>query len=254
MSSEEDVVSALRWNNNMAVVILTLVSYDYILQFEKEVKYVWVRYFGLFLAMVCGCCYGLVVLVEWGLSVYFFVAEVILIWRLYALYNQSKLILRPAAFSVVEITYPHANYCTSSFNIGPMPAIYASIPIICYDIFLVVLAAVILVKHMKERREVRMRPNTYVVMIVRCHIIYFVLNLTNQILSALLWINLPEPAMSLSETFINTAPFIIAPRLIISIWDMHANEECSNIISTAAFADCMFDEHEMDSCTRLPEP
>ncbi|KAG0709441.1 hypothetical protein DFH29DRAFT_888572 [Suillus ampliporus] len=72
MVPDQDVVSAdsaLRWNNNMAVVIFTLISYDYILQFEKEVKFVWgrkwslmsylylaVRYFGLFLAMVCACC------------------------------------------------------------------------------------------------------------------------------------------------------------------------------------------------------
>ncbi|KAG1718415.1 hypothetical protein EDB19DRAFT_915915 [Suillus lakei] len=57
---------------------------------------------------------------------------------------------RPEAFSVIEIVTPNVKYCTSSFNIGPMPAIYASIPIICYDIFLVVLAAVILVRHLRE--------------------------------------------------------------------------------------------------------
>jgi hypothetical protein len=56
-----------------------------------------------------------------------------------------------------------------------MIPIYTSIPVICYDIFLVVLAAVILVKHLKERRTVRLRPNAYVVMIVRYHMIYFVL-------------------------------------------------------------------------------
>jgi hypothetical protein len=66
-------------------------------------------------------------------------------------------------------------FCEVSFNLGPMTAIYTSIPIICYDIFLVVLAAVILVKHLKERRTIRLRPNTYIMIIVRYHIIYFVL-------------------------------------------------------------------------------
>jgi hypothetical protein len=56
-----------------------------------------------------------------------------------------------------------------------MPAIYTSIPIVCYDAFLVILAAATLVRHLKEQREYRMRPNAYVVMIVRYHIIYFVL-------------------------------------------------------------------------------
>ncbi|KAG2341827.1 hypothetical protein BDR05DRAFT_429510 [Suillus weaverae] len=312
--SDEEVVYALRWNNNISLMIFALISYEYITHFEKEVKFVWtsqwswmtylylaVRYFGLGLAMICACWggimyipeqvsvsmlsflegfqvdtdsatgYALAVLLEWGFSIYFWLAEVSLIWRLYALYNQSKFILyvviglfllivglsigsdvflysRPEAFSVKEIVIPKASYCTSSFNLGPMPAIYASIPIICYDTFLVILAVLALAKHLRERREVQMKPNTYVVLIVRCHIVYFLLNLTNQVLLTVLWANIPPAATSLSEGFINTAPFIIAPRLIISIWDTHANDECVHI--STAFEDCIclttYEQHEMD--------
>lgn len=200
-------------------------------------------------------------------------AEVILIWRLYALY-QSRSILyvligllsiivalsigmdiflysRPKAFSVQEIVTPNVNYCTSSFNIGPMPAIYASIPIVCFDIILVVLAVVVLVKHLRERKEIQIKPNTYIVLIVRCHIIYFLLNLTNQILLTILWANIPPAAMSLSEGFIDCAPFIVAPRLIISIWDTHVNDRCTHV--STAFEDCICwtlppasEQHEMD--------
>ncbi|KAG0700768.1 hypothetical protein DFH29DRAFT_604737 [Suillus ampliporus] len=283
------------------VLIITLVTYEYMLQFEKEITFVWkrpwslmsyaylaVRYFGLFLAMVCACwggllympksvSYGIILLIQWGFSAYFCLTEVILIWRLYALYNQSKLLLyvllglflpivalyigmniylysRPSAFSVKEIITPHAKYCEASFHLGPMPAVYASIPIICYDISLVVLAATILVKHLKERREVNMRPNTYVLMIVRYHVINFVLNLASQIFSAVLWANPPMPVLSLVVMFNDTAPFIIAPRLIISIWDTHASDQCVHVSTT--FADCVCwtspptcEEHEMDSHT-----
>ncbi|KAG1735894.1 uncharacterized protein EDB91DRAFT_1337523 [Suillus paluster] len=286
MSEEQDVY-ALRWNNNMAV-----------LQFEKEVEFVWerqwslmsyaylvVRYFGLFLAMLCAfwggllympksVSYGIILLIQWGFSAYFCLAEVILIWRLYALYHQSKLLLyvllgfflpvvalyiavdiflysRPSAFSVQETITPHAKYCEASFNMGPMPAIYASIPVICFDILLAILAVVILVKHLRERREVNMKPNTYVVMIVRYHIIYFVLNLASQVFSAIMWADLSMPVLSLIVLFNDTAPFIIAPRLIISIWDTHANDNCIHVSTT--FADCVcwtspprFDEQEMD--------
>lgn len=76
---------------------------------------------------------------------------------------------------MIEITTPDVKYCTLSFNIGPMPAIYTSIPIVCYDILLVVLAVIILARHLKERREVHMRGNIYMVMIVRYHILYFAL-------------------------------------------------------------------------------
>ncbi|KAG1860490.1 hypothetical protein C8R48DRAFT_246792 [Suillus tomentosus] len=297
--SEQEVVAGLRWNNNAGVPIITLMLYEYLLLLDKEVNYVWkrppslmsclylvVRYLGLFLALLCGfwggllyipesVSYALIVLIEWGFSVYFWFAEAILIWRLYAICDQSKLLLyvlvglflpivalsigtdiylysRRSAFSVKEIITPDAKYCTLSFNIGPMPAIYTSIPIVCYDILLVVLAAAILARHLKEQRETHMRINTYMVMIVRYHILYFVLNLTNQILLVVLWAHIPTPAMSLSELFNDTAPFILAPRLIISIWDTHAKDDCVEVSTT--FEDCVcltsplrFEQHEMVS-------
>ncbi|OAX35187.1 hypothetical protein K503DRAFT_858764 [Rhizopogon vinicolor AM-OR11-026] len=285
MSDQKDEdVTALYWNNYTSVVILTLVSYEYLLLLEKEVKYVWkrrwslmtclyliVRYLGLFLALIIGCwggllympqsvSYDLIVLIEWGFSVYFCLGEVILIWRLYAISDQSKRLLyillglllpiialliwtdvylysRPSSLSVNEVVTPTVTYCSPSFNIGPIFAIYTSIPIICYDIFLVVLAIATLVKHLRERRNIKMRPNTYVIMIVRHHIMYFVLNLTNQILQTILWANVSAPVMSLSELFNDTAPFILAPRLIISVWDTHARETCIHVSTT--FADCV---------------
>ncbi|KAG2143772.1 uncharacterized protein EDB93DRAFT_568315 [Suillus bovinus] len=270
--SEQEIVAGLRWNNNAGVPIITLMVYEYLLLLDKEKRplslmsclYLVVRYLGLFLALLCGF---------WG--VYFWFAEAILIWRLYAIFHQSKLLLyvlvglflpivalsigadiylysRRSAFSVVEFITPNAKYCTLSFNIGPMPAIYTSIPIVCYDILLVVLAAAILARHLKEQRETHMKTNRYMVMIVRYHILYFVLNLTNQILLVVLWAHIPTPAMSLSELFNDTAPFILAPRLIISIWDTHAKDDCVEV--STMFEDCVcltspprFEQHEMNS-------
>ncbi|KAG2364154.1 hypothetical protein BDR07DRAFT_1459846 [Suillus spraguei] len=280
-------VYALEWNNNISVVIITLIFYEYILQFEKEVTFVWgrqwsamtylylvVRYFGIVTVMICAIslggglfyipeapgltcsadllftsCYGMFLFMKWGFSVYFCLAEVILIWRLYVLYNKSKLILyvllglflpivalyicvdallwsRPSAISVQEIITPIVKYCTTFYHIGPMPAIYASIPVICFDILLVVLAITILRKHLKERKELKMKPNTYIVIIVRYHVIYFVLNLASQIFMAILWAHLSTVVLNLVLLFKDTAPLIIVPRLIISIWDTHANENC----------------------------
>ncbi|KAG2364662.1 hypothetical protein BDR07DRAFT_770340 [Suillus spraguei] len=222
--------------------------------------YLVVRYLGISLSITWACwggmfymsgkvSYDIVVVLEWGGSVYFCFAEAILIWRLYALSSRSKLLLyvllgtflpivalligtdiylysRPHAFSVRELVTPIITYCTFSFNIGPMPAIYTSIPIVCYDVFLAVLAIGTLVKHLKEQRNYELKPNTYMVMIVRYHILYFLLNLINQISLAILWGHIPIQAMYLSEYFSDTAPFILAPRLIISIWDTHAQDNC----------------------------
>ncbi|KAG2033221.1 hypothetical protein BDR03DRAFT_968005 [Suillus americanus] len=275
MSGLEESLRALDWNNNVSVAIITLISYEYMLQFDKEVTFVWerqwsvmtylylvVRYFGGGLFYIPeAVSYGMFVFMKWSFSAYLCSAEVILIWRLYVLYNQSKLILyvllglflpivalyigmdiflwsRPSAISVKEIIItPNMKYCTVVHRIGPMPAIYASIPVICYDIFLVVLAIIVLGKHLKERKGLKMKPNTYVVMIVRYHVIYFVLNLASQIFMAILWAHLSTAVLNLVLLFKNTAPLIIAPHLIISIWDTHANENCVHVSTT--FEDCV---------------
>lgn len=77
--SEQDIdaVVGLRWNDNISVVTITLITYDYILLLEKEIKYVWkrpwtpmsclylvVRYLGLVLALLWGCWGGLLYMPE----------------------------------------------------------------------------------------------------------------------------------------------------------------------------------------------
>ncbi|KAG1795055.1 uncharacterized protein HD556DRAFT_390070 [Suillus plorans] len=301
MSELEESVYALYWNNSVSVAVITMISYEYILQFEKEVKFVWerqwsvmtylylaVRYFGILVAIFSATwgglvyipeavSYGMFLFMQWGFSVYSCLTKVILIWRLYALYNQSKPILyvlmgllipiaalyiavdvflwsRPSAISMQEITItPNIKYCTAFFHMGPMLAIYTSIPVICYDILLVVLAITILVKHLKERKELKMKPNTYIVLIVRYHVIYFVLNLAIQIFSAILWANLSTEVMDVILLFSDTAPFIIVPRLIVDIWETHANDSCVHVSTT--FEDCVcwtspppLEEHELEFC------
>ncbi|KAG1795058.1 uncharacterized protein HD556DRAFT_1526807 [Suillus plorans] len=298
MSEIEASLYALQWNNSMSVAVITIISYEYILQFEKEVKFVWerqwsvmtclylaVRYFGILIAMFSACwggqiyipeavSYGTFLFMQWGTSVYSCLTKVILIWRLYALY-QSKPILyvllglfipivalyiavdvflwsRPSAISIQEIIIaPSIKYCTAFFHTGPMPAIYTSIPVICYDILLVVLAITILVKHMKERKELQMKPNTYIVLIVRYHVIYFVMNLAVQIFSAIMWADLSTAVMYVVLLFSDSVPFIIVPRLIIDIWETHANESCVHVSTT--FEDCVcwtspppLEEHELE--------
>jgi hypothetical protein len=299
MSELESSLYALLWNNNISVAIITIISYEYLLQFEKEVTFVWkrqwsvmtylylaVRYFGILVVMTCACwgglfyipqapCYGIFVFMQWGISAYFALAKVILIWRLYALYNQSKRILyvllglflpivalyitvdiylwsRPSAISMEEVIItPNIKYCTAFFHIGPMPAIYASIPILCYDILLVVLAIVLLWQHMEDRKGLKMKPNSLVVMIVRYHVVYFVMNLASQIFMAILWADLSIEVMNLLLLFNDTAPFILVPRLIISIWETHATDSCVHVSTT--FEDCVcwtsppvLEQHEMD--------
>ncbi|KAG2353985.1 hypothetical protein BDR07DRAFT_1431178 [Suillus spraguei] len=69
MSGLEEYLYALDWNNNTSVAVIALISYEYILQFDKEVTFVWqrqwsamsclylvVRYLGIILAMNSSIC------------------------------------------------------------------------------------------------------------------------------------------------------------------------------------------------------
>ncbi|KAG1717673.1 hypothetical protein EDD22DRAFT_86423 [Suillus occidentalis] len=77
LMSEQEIVSDLRWNDNVSVAMITLISYEYLLLLDKEIKYVWkrpwslmsclylvVRYLGLFLALLCGFWGGLLYIPE----------------------------------------------------------------------------------------------------------------------------------------------------------------------------------------------
>ncbi|KAG2033849.1 hypothetical protein BDR03DRAFT_653387 [Suillus americanus] len=297
--SEQDAVFGLRWNDYISLATITLISYEYLLLLDKEVTYVWkrpwspmsylyliVRYLGLFLALLWGfwggllympesVSYHLVVFMEWGYSAYTLTAQIILIWRLYALYNRSKLLLRlllglflpivavsigtdiflysrSSVFSVQEIT-AGVEYCTFSFNMGPKSAIYWAIPMVCFDILLVVLAAARLAKHTEERKKMNVRPNSSISMIVRLHIVCFVLNLMSQVFLVIIWANISTQMMNIAELFNSIVPYILAPRLIVSIWDTHAHDKCVYVSKT--FEDCgcwtsprmVFEEHEMYS-------
>jgi len=59
---------------------------------------------------------------------------------------------------------------------------------------------------------------------------------------------------NLSELFNSTVPYIIAPRLTISIWDTHAYTSGKCVYVSKMFEDCgcwtspmVFEEYEMDS-------
>lgn len=68
----EEAIIGLWWNDSISVALFTVMSYEYLLLLDKEVKYVWnrpwslmsylylvVRYLGLSLAIIWGCWGGM---------------------------------------------------------------------------------------------------------------------------------------------------------------------------------------------------
>ncbi|KAF8449461.1 hypothetical protein L210DRAFT_2664092 [Boletus edulis BED1] len=119
MSSDlQSALELLFLNNYTSIIIVVAVPYDYILTFSKEVEYVWcrpwtwvstmfviVRYMGLLLAMLTGLGGSsfvsgplqvstvIYLAAIWGFLVFLLAADVVMILRVYAMWNQSRTIL-----------------------------------------------------------------------------------------------------------------------------------------------------------------
>ncbi|KAF8434807.1 hypothetical protein L210DRAFT_2565353 [Boletus edulis BED1] len=119
MSSDlQSALENLVQNNYQSIILVVAVAYDYILIFSKEVEYVWcrpwswvstmfvlVRYVGLLLAMTTGLAgssfvpgplqvsivFDLVSI--WGIIVFVSASDVVMILRVYAMWNRSRTIL-----------------------------------------------------------------------------------------------------------------------------------------------------------------
>jgi len=104
--------------NYSSLVINTVMVYDYILTFSTEIEYIWnkpwtrmstlfviVRYIGLcsfiissslgssFIPGPVNLCGVLYVTCAWTICLYIFVVDLLMILRLWAMYNRSKIIL-----------------------------------------------------------------------------------------------------------------------------------------------------------------
>ncbi|KAH7928857.1 hypothetical protein BV22DRAFT_1126216 [Leucogyrophana mollusca] len=133
MASVISAVELMEINDYFSMAVVTVLSYDYVLTFSKEVDLVWrrsfslmsflyvlVRYFGLAIAIIAGL-WGNVIhgsvpvllptnsalltsegfylgtallqFTEWGSYVFIWAAEGVMIMRVYAMYTRSRVIL-----------------------------------------------------------------------------------------------------------------------------------------------------------------
>ncbi|KAH7920648.1 hypothetical protein BV22DRAFT_1132920 [Leucogyrophana mollusca] len=185
----------------------------------------------------------------------------IMVLRIFAMYNQSKIILGvllvffvPTVVSMIVIIAKlfngksvvtafdllGTNYCaqvSSSSRAQTLLFVHLTIPRICFDVLLVVLAVGRLVKNVVDNRVLGgWQPNVYLRMLARDSTVYFLLNLAFtliEIIGLLSTIPVSSPitpmgsrvsksndiqasCLWLASCFNVTVPFMLAPHLIIS--------------------------------------
>ncbi|KAH7919993.1 hypothetical protein BV22DRAFT_1133425 [Leucogyrophana mollusca] len=275
MATIEPVVQSLYYNNCFSVVIATLLVYDYLMMIGREVEYVWqrpmslmsflyyvVRYLGLFVGIVGALCTGFYIFYNLGSYVIIWMSAAVMVLRIFAMYNRSKVILSvlllffvpsvvttlvimakffnisSAKSDVIAFDVLGTNYCAqvSLSRAQSLMFIHLTIPRICFDVLLVVLAVGRLVKEAVHNRvSGKWQPNVYLRMLARDSTVYFILNLAFTIVDLTLSLavfpvsNPTAPIDSrvpkygdiqilvqyVAITIIDTVPFMLVPHLII---------------------------------------
>ncbi|KAF8434802.1 hypothetical protein L210DRAFT_3762950 [Boletus edulis BED1] len=271
MSSDlQSALENLVQNNYQSIIIVVAVAYDYILIFSKEVEYVWrrpwswvstmfvlVRYVGLLLAMTTGLggssfvpgppqvsiVFDLVSI--WGSIVFLFAADVVMIMRVYVMWNRSRIILWILLFIYVVQTitsvfadgfyqYPNDHssvtighlasfsFCNVSADVPLALNMLQLVPRLALAATLVILAVTQTLKQSVVMYKAKQwQLNRYMQLLVRDGIIYFIMNVLFQITSMLAFSPNLTAIMLYISTFVYVFFFALVPRFIISIRELY---------------------------------
>ncbi|KAF9237832.1 hypothetical protein BU15DRAFT_62856 [Melanogaster broomeanus] len=234
-----------------------------VLTFPREVKHVWVsplitpknrpwtwmstvfllvRYLGPLFAITGAYCTVFYQVSQWS-SIFFFVAtDLVLLLRVYAMYNRSRTvlgILLASYIPLVVIRFVATIYkpqidvsvlfgittCTLSLNVPSSISTYSPISKVILSTLLCGFAVVQLVRESLQmyRAIKQWRSNQYLDLLVRESVLYFVVYLFSVVLSMVNGTGIVQGLNSLLlATLAIIAPVVLPPRLIISVREFHS--------------------------------
>ncbi|KIJ61609.1 hypothetical protein HYDPIDRAFT_189505 [Hydnomerulius pinastri MD-312] len=269
--------AALQLNDYLSVGILAAISYNYVLTFLQEIEYVWlrpwtsmstmflvVRYLGLSMALLQGLgdtsfVYepvpvrtALYLFTRSASIVFSAVANLVMILRVFAMYNRSRLVLgilliisilhdmtaivylgvygNPSrSLSVTEIEVGDTLLCSLASTVGQKVNSLFYIPGIVLGVLLCTFALVQFARHSLEMHKAlgKWQPNRYMTLLVQEGVLYFVVALYFNIVNLVLLVApvswyVGDTLLVLS-TLSDIVPYVLAPRLIISMREFHSH-------------------------------
>ncbi|KAF8125321.1 hypothetical protein EV363DRAFT_638327 [Boletus edulis] len=273
MSSDlPSVLKLLQLNNYTSVVIVTAVTYDYFLTLSREIDYVWckpwtwistmfvlVRYVGLCWAILSGLIGSTFVpgpmivstasflAIYWTFPIFLIAADLVMVMRVYAMWNQSKWILSflllicvpqtIASFILAGIYYNPNTYfsatidqvytfsfCNGFIKIPSSLLLGVAIPRFVLSAVLLILAVISTLKESLELYKATKlwQPNQYMQRLLRDGILYFLVNMlynTHDIITTVVTTNATLPIYLATFSYIAICPLV--PRFIISVRELY---------------------------------
>ncbi|KAF8452901.1 hypothetical protein L210DRAFT_3639344 [Boletus edulis BED1] len=225
MSSDiQSTLELLVLNNYLSLAIVTAVVYDYILTFSEEIEYIWVRYIGLCWIMTK--------------------TLVVMILRVYAMWNRSRTILYISLFLLVtqtivavvlDVIYDKPNtpisvtlaqvsdFSFCNINIPPTLPVYRAAPRLVLSVALVSFAVSQALKQSFEMYKAtkQWQPNRYMQKLVADGILYFIVNVLYQAIEVFSVFPVQTNTIFFLDVFNYVAFYTLIPRFIISIRELY---------------------------------
>ncbi|KAF8446340.1 hypothetical protein L210DRAFT_2971433 [Boletus edulis BED1] len=272
MSSDiQSTLELLVLNNYLSLAIVTAVIYDYILTFSREIEYIWTLDLGFHdvcyrplhrslldydhytLSFLPGPLEVSTVIYQiavWTYIPFLSAIDLMMILRVYAMWNRSRTILSTLLFLLVTQTivtvvlngiYNNPNthvsvtmgqvldfsFCISSFINTPVTLpVYRAVPQLVLSAALVILAVSQTLKQSFEMYKAtkQWQPNRYMQKLVRDGILYFFVNVLYQIDYVLAYTVLSNITVFFLSAFIYVAFYTLIPRFIISIRELYDHD------------------------------
>ncbi|KAF8122305.1 hypothetical protein EV363DRAFT_1182854 [Boletus edulis] len=283
MSSASDLLSALesiRVDNCVSLVIVTAIVYDYILNFSREVEYIWckpwtsitamyvlVRYIGLYwgVASIAGSTFVpgpvtvstvIFLVCSWAFPVFLGAADLIMILRVYTMWDRSKKILGillfiyvPQIISAFVFTGIYNNpksyfsvsiaqvldlaYCNYANSALVSTFLYFMVPRFVFSVVLFVLAITQTLKESVRfyRAMNQWQINEFVGLLARDGIFYFAMNVVFNISVVLQQGPQWNTASLLILSMLNFVSFCpLVPRFVLDLREMHDRSLVGNSV------------------------
>ncbi|KAF8553297.1 hypothetical protein OG21DRAFT_1261156 [Imleria badia] len=274
-SALQSALTNLQQNDYVSLAIIAAVGYDYVLTFSNEIDYIWskpwtwvstlfflVRYAGLYGLVISALegssllpgpakvCQIIAIVNSWALCLFFGAADFVMILRVWAMYNRSRIILRAllALFSVEIISsvlaaaiqsnpkdMPAAIFQILDLSVcvvEPTSPIWTEVVTILQMVHGATMCILVIFQFVRQSLQIyratkHWQLNRYTNLLVKQGIFYFlaifVFNLIN-VLTALE--KLPTSTWPLVLlTFVEYVPmFTLTPRFIMNIRELYARD------------------------------
>ncbi|KIJ63566.1 hypothetical protein HYDPIDRAFT_40976 [Hydnomerulius pinastri MD-312] len=198
-------------------------------------------------------CTAIYLFQVWGGVIFYCTTNLVMVLRVYAMYHRSRAVLGVILavyipVGIVQIVYnaiyfnPRTHLsvtdsevvdvklCTMSVDMAPDLPIYLHVPQLVLSFLLCVLSAAQFIRHFLEMKRTvgQRKSNRYMKLLVQENVIYFIINLIDNV-SGLILVNssgtitLPVITQQIVlAVFSCIAPYVLAPRLIISVREFHS--------------------------------